>query len=68
MPTIGGIDDVQRQKLCETPVTLDGEPARISGWANPFAAVTRSDGRGGSVEFAWPTAARIVEAGGAFQS
>ena len=68
MPTHGGIDDAQRQRLCETTVTLDGEPARISGWANTFAAVSRGDGRGGSVEFAWPTAARIVDAGGAFQS
>lgn len=68
MPTHGGLDNAQRQQLCEQAVTLDGEPARISGWTNSFAAVSRSDGRGGSVEFAWPTVARIVEAGGAFQS
>lgn len=68
MPTHSGISEDQRRALCETTVTLDGEPARISGWANPFAAVSRRDGKGGSVEFAWPTAARIVESGGAFQS
>ncbi|UBV13024.1 hypothetical protein [Mycolicibacterium fortuitum] len=68
MPTQGGLDDVQRQRLCESKVTLDGEPARIIGWGQPFATVSRSDGRGGRVEFAWATAARIVDAGGAFQS
>jgi len=69
MPTHGGLDDEQRQKLCQAAVTLDGEPARISGWANSFAAVSRTDGRGGHVDFAWATAAHIVaHRNGAFQS
>lgn len=69
MPTHGGLDDAQRQRLCETKVTLDGEPARISGWANSFASVTRSDGRGGVVTFAWATAAHVVaDKSGAFFS
>lgn len=68
MPTHGGLEDAQRQRLCETKVTLDGEPARIIGWSHPFATVSRSDGRGGRVEYAWLTVARVVEAGGAFQS
>lgn len=69
MPTHGGLDDEQRQKLCEAAVTLDGAPARISGWANSFAAVARTDGRGGVVDFAWATAAHIVaNKNGAFQS
>lgn len=41
-------------------MTLDGGPARISGAANSFASVSRSDGRGGVVTFAWATAAHIV--------
>ncbi|KMV19651.1 hypothetical protein ACT17_06340 [Mycolicibacterium conceptionense] len=61
-------DEEQRKALCDTPVTLDGEPAKISGWALPFAKVHRRDGRGGEVEFAWSTAARIVELGGRFSS
>lgn len=69
MPTLGGLDDEQRQQLREAAVTLDGSPARISGWANSFAAVARTDGSGGVVDFAWATAAHIVaNKNGAFQS
>ncbi|UBV20397.1 MULTISPECIES: hypothetical protein [Mycolicibacterium] len=59
----------ERRALCETAaVTLDGAPARISGSSLPFAKVSRKDGRGGEVEFAWDTVALIVTNGGKFQS
>ncbi|MFZ2238397.1 MAG: hypothetical protein WAV90_02495 [Gordonia amarae] len=62
-------DRDRRRQLCETPVTLDDAPARIRGAGLPFARVIRSDGRGGDVEFSWPTAALIVaEKGGRFAS
>lgn len=62
-------DKAQRRTLCETAgATLDGQPAVISGWLLPFAKVSRLDGCGGEVEFAWPTVARIVELGGRFTS
>lgn len=60
-------DQAQRRQLCEAAVTLDGYPARISGTARRFATVSWRDGPGGA-EFAWPTVARIVEAGGNFRS
>lgn len=68
MTTRDDLDEAQRQALCDADVTLDDEPARITGWALPFAKVSRRGGRGGEVEFAWPTAALIVGEGGAFRS
>lgn len=51
----------QRQDFCAaTDATLDDAPAVISGWRLPFAKVSRRDGRGGSVEFAWETVAFIM--------
>lgn len=50
----------ERAKLCEAEVTLDGEPAKVSGYRLPFAQVRRKDGKGGAVEFAWPTVAHVV--------
>ena len=57
-----------RRALCGTRVTLDGHAAVIGGAALPYALITRLDGRGGSVEYAWPTVARVVAAGGRFRS
>lgn len=56
----------QRRELCSAAVTLDGEPARITGAALPFAKV--STATNGGYEWAWPTVARIVANGGAFKS
>lgn len=56
---------VDRRGLCEATVTLDGMPARVCGARNDFATVRNA--RYG-VEFAWPTVARIVAAGGQFRS
>ena len=48
--------------------TLDGAPAYISGSRLEFARVHRKDGKGGSVEFAWATVARILSTHRNFQS
>jgi len=50
------------------PMTLDGEPAVITGSSRPFAIVLRADGKGGDVEYSWPAVARIVAKGGHFIS
>ncbi len=55
-------------KLISARVTLDGAPATIGGTALPFAEVSRLDGKGGRVEYAWTTVARIVANGGRFVS
>lgn len=59
----------ERRELADTRgLTLDGEPAVIVGARNPFAKVATLRSDGPVVEFAWPTVARIVAAGGAFRS
>jgi len=58
-PRITEAEDVRR-KLCEVPATLNGEPARISGYRNDFATVTQLDS-GLSAEWSWPAVRRIVE-------
>lgn len=60
--------EAARRELCASTVTLYGQPATIAGALQPFAVVRRLDGKGGAVEFAWSTVARIVAAGGAFCS
>lgn len=55
-----------KQVLTAAAVTLNGEPAYVSGIHNEYASVTQHTGL--SVEFAWPTVARIVAAGGHFTS
>lgn len=58
----------ERRALVETEgVTLDGKPAKISGYCNPFATVQEFT-TGLHCDFAWPTVARIVANGGAFKS
>lgn len=48
--------------------TLDGYPAVVSGYGLPFAKVRRRDGKGGDVEFAWATVARILGTHRSFKS
>lgn len=48
--------------------TLDGQPASVSGYMGEFATVRLKSGRGGTVEFAWPTVARILNSHRNFQS
>ena len=61
------VDIDTRHRLCDTPVTLDGAPATVSGARNDFATV-RLRSTGLSAEWAWETVARIVERGGDFHS
>jgi hypothetical protein len=58
---------IDRYALCDASITLDGEPARISGAACDFAMV-RLVRNGLGCEWAWETAARIVANGGDFRS
>lgn len=63
----GHPDRDQRQTLCAAQVTLNGQPARVSGALRDFARVT--DTRTGlSAEWSWAAVARVVAKGGAFQS
>lgn len=52
----------------DAPMTIDGEPATISGAFLRFASVRRRDGKGGDVTYSWEAAARIVARGGQFIS
>ena len=55
-----------KRALCGERVTLDGEPATISGADLPFATVRSLDGRM-FAEWAWETVQRVVTIrGGAF--
>jgi hypothetical protein len=57
----------ERQALVDTKgITLDDDPATISGTRLDFAHIRASGGR--NVEFAWSTVARIVANGGKFRS
>jgi hypothetical protein len=56
----------RRRELCAERVTLDGRPATISGYSQPFAMVRSLDGKSGA-EWSWETVARIVANGGAFR-
>lgn len=58
----------QKYNLIEARVTLDGKPAKVSGARKQFATVATLDTDGPAIEFAWPTVARVVAAGGAFKS
>ena len=49
-------------------VTLDGKPAQVVGLRLPFATVRTLDPDVPSYEWAWATAARIVDNGGSFRS
>lgn len=61
------IDIEIRNRLCNTPATLDGKPANICGRLNQFAIVRTLDGTA-SAEFSWPAVARIVASGAAFKA
>ncbi len=49
-------------------VTLNGKPARVSGLMLDYCRVWALDNHLVDVEFAWPTAKRILEAGGRFRA
>jgi hypothetical protein len=56
-----------KRTLCDAAVTLNGEPAKITGVKNEFAYV-RIIKSGLGCEWAWEIAGRIVAAGGDFRS
>lgn len=58
----------RRRELCQAQgITLDGEPARISGALHQFALVRRLD-NGLGCEWAWETVDRIAATTGRFYS
>ncbi len=60
------ISTEDKRRLVSTPVTLDGKRASVTGWANNTARIMAQHG---TVEYAWPTAKRIIdERNGAFKS
>jgi hypothetical protein len=58
----------ERVALTGANVTLDGRPAKITGYRHQFATVTDRADPARSAEWAWPTVARIVVRGGNFRS
>jgi hypothetical protein len=56
-----------RQQMCSAEVTLNGEPARITGSGTAYARVTQKR-TGLGCEFAWATAKRVLANGGHFKS
>lgn len=62
------IGQARRRALCAQAVTLNGEPAVISGALHRFATVT-SLASGLSAEWSWAAVQRVIaEERGAFQS
>lgn len=57
----------ERVALCVTPVTLNGNRARISGATRRFATVTDLTTRL-SAEWSWDAVRRVVGSGGRFES
>lgn len=48
--------------------TLNGEPALVSGYLQPFAMVRQRAAPHFGCEFAWSTVARIIASGGGFKA
>lgn len=62
------VSESARSGMCaRRDITLNGEPASISGIRNQFATVTQRTS-GLSAEWSWEAAARICERDGAFKS
>lgn len=58
----------QKIELCEAKVTLNGEPAKVSGYKNDFATITQIKS-GLSAEWSWQTVEHIIKnKGGQFKS
>lgn len=67
--TVKGLEELDRRRdLCAKPVTLNGQPAVISGAKLPFATVLTLDPCGLACEFAWSTVDRIIANGGQFNA
>ena len=59
---------LRAEKYSGVKVTLNGEPAKIVGFAMRFATIATLDPRGAHFEWSWDAVNRIVENGGAFCS
>ena len=57
----------RRRELAAAEVTLNGEPATISGVLNDFATVWQIP-NGMKAEFAWQTVEHIINNGGNFRA
>lgn len=67
--TVKGLEGLDRRRdLCAKRVTLNGQPAVISGAKLPFATVLTLDPCGLACEFAWSTVDRIIANGGQFST
>lgn len=61
-PLLHEVSHEDRVKYTEcTSLTLDGAPARVSGYLQDVATVRRKDGKGGGVEYAWATVKYVIE-------
>ena len=59
---------VEKRKLMEAKVTLNGEPARIIGAFGPFATVrTTEQTPAWAGEWTWETVRRVVNTDGKFK-
>jgi hypothetical protein len=67
MPRILPVSEDERRAICSVAVTLDDQPATISGVEDAFATIT--DAHGNSVQYGWTIVATIVvREGGKFLS
>lgn len=58
---------INREELAQSKVTLNGNPAVISGILNDFATITNPK-TGEHYEWSWNAVDRIVSKGGNFKS
>lgn len=69
---INGMSPAQisyRRKLCDLPVTLDGQHAKIFGVMQPYATVgTLVPHPRIQAEYCWETVNRVVASGGHFKT
>lgn len=65
--TLNDAEYAKRMGLTEAKVTLNGEPAKVSGVYNRFATVTQLKTRL-SAEWSWEAVERVVAKGGDFKS
>ncbi len=56
-----GLTLAQRRALCDTPITLDGVKAHLTGALQRFAVVVDADNR--QIEYSWGAVARIMAQG-----
>lgn len=67
-PLGAGVPTERRRELCQERVTLDGQPATISGYRQPYATVRILTGAQYGHQWSWEAVERIVAKGGEFHS